>query len=183
MLDLEALANHRGSVLGLEPGVCQPSQKYWESLLRDKLSSFDPSRPVWVESESRGIGRCFIPEEMFKAMCCNSKKYVISLPLDERIQHIISEYRFWTVQKEDTIACITNLEKFHDRKKIEHWCELVRKEQWEDFVKDLLTEHYDKAYSHSQKKMFSMSGDNSVEKLMIPDLTRDTLSDLVKRIV
>ena len=53
VLDLEALANHRSSVLGLIPGVAQPSQKAFDSLIWAALRSFDPARPVYIESESK----------------------------------------------------------------------------------------------------------------------------------
>src|SRR3989442_15095945 len=56
VLDLEDLAQHRGSLIGDLPGVAQPSQKWFESLVVEKLSRFDPSRPIWVESESKKIG-------------------------------------------------------------------------------------------------------------------------------
>jgi tRNA 2-selenouridine synthase len=64
VLDLEALGNHRGSLLGEEwdnrPSP-QPSQKYFESLLLQKLQSFNPSETVWVESESNKIGQVYLP--------------------------------------------------------------------------------------------------------------------------
>ena len=46
VLDLEALASHRASVLGLIPGHPQPSQKRFEMLVWETLRAFDPARPV-----------------------------------------------------------------------------------------------------------------------------------------
>ena len=67
MLDLEALANHRGSVLGLVPGSPQPGQKQFESRVWDALRRFDPARPVIVESESKKIGDLRVPENADRA--------------------------------------------------------------------------------------------------------------------
>ena len=61
ILDLEALAIHRGSVLGNEPNIEQPSQKGFETALWNALRALDPSRPVLVESESKKeIGRAHV---------------------------------------------------------------------------------------------------------------------------
>jgi tRNA 2-selenouridine synthase len=61
VLDLEELACHKGSVLGVLPDSPQPSQKMFESQLLTTLQGFDPSGPVYVEAESRKIGRCKCP--------------------------------------------------------------------------------------------------------------------------
>src|SRR5574343_1725778 len=66
VLDLETLACHKGSVLGVLPDQPQPSQKTFETLLWQALSAFDPSRPVYVEAESRKIGRMHVPEALME---------------------------------------------------------------------------------------------------------------------
>ena len=68
VLDLEALANHRGSVLGLVPGARQPTQKHFDTLLWDALRRLDPARPVFVESESKKIGDLRVPEALIQRM-------------------------------------------------------------------------------------------------------------------
>ena len=68
VLDLEALANHRSSVLGHIPGVEQPSQKRFDSLIWDSLQHFDPARPVFVESESKKVGNLRVPDALMDAM-------------------------------------------------------------------------------------------------------------------
>ncbi|MDO8420439.1 MAG: tRNA 2-selenouridine(34) synthase MnmH, partial [Rubrivivax sp.] len=64
VLDLEALACHRGSVLGPLPGQPQPSQKAFETQVWQALRGLDPQRTVYVEGESRTIGRLRIPEAL-----------------------------------------------------------------------------------------------------------------------
>ena len=66
VLDLESLANHRGSLLGREPGSCQPSQKWFESSLYHELCQLDLEKPIYVESESSKIGEIHLPTALFK---------------------------------------------------------------------------------------------------------------------
>src|SRR5690606_38328030 len=68
VLDLEAIACHRGSVLGLMPESSQPSQKAFETGLWDAMRRFDHRLPVFVESESRRVGRCHVPDALIAAM-------------------------------------------------------------------------------------------------------------------
>src|SRR5207237_4555966 len=68
VLDLEALAAHRGSVLGGLPGEPQPSQKWFESQLLAALQKFDRARPVFVEGESKKIGQLQVPEALIARM-------------------------------------------------------------------------------------------------------------------
>jgi tRNA 2-selenouridine synthase len=68
VLDLEALANHRSSVLGALPGIPQPSQKRFDTLIWDALRALDPTRPVFVESESKKVGNVSIPTALVERM-------------------------------------------------------------------------------------------------------------------
>src|SRR4029077_20861170 len=68
VLDLEALARHRGSLLGDLPEQPQPTQKAFDSALISALERFDPARPVYVESESKRIGTVQIPDALLTAM-------------------------------------------------------------------------------------------------------------------
>ena len=58
VIDLEGLAAHRGSLLGSEPGVVQPSQRKFESRIFDVMRQLDPSRGVVIEAESNSVGKC-----------------------------------------------------------------------------------------------------------------------------
>jgi tRNA 2-selenouridine synthase len=84
VLDLEALASHRSSVLGMIPGQPQPSQKRFDTLVWDALRRFDPARPVYVESESRKVGNLAVPDALIERMrastCLN-----LELSDDERV--------------------------------------------------------------------------------------------------
>ena len=83
VLDLEGLASHRGSLIGDIPGVAQPTQKWFDSLLVDKLRRFDPTQSVWVESESKKIGAIQLPGELLEAMHAG-RIFAISAPTEAR---------------------------------------------------------------------------------------------------
>jgi tRNA 2-selenouridine synthase len=68
VLDLEALAKHRGSLLGDLPDEEQPTQKTFDSELAVALQRFDPRRIVYVESESKKIGTVHVPDALLAAM-------------------------------------------------------------------------------------------------------------------
>ncbi len=68
VLDLEAYARHRGSVLGAWPGVAQPSQTAFETLLAQALEPLDVQRPIFVEAESSRIGRVAVPQALVKRL-------------------------------------------------------------------------------------------------------------------
>jgi tRNA 2-selenouridine synthase len=91
VMDLEALANHKGSsfgALGMKP---QPTQEQFENALAEVLMGLDPFKPVWVEFESRTIGRLVVPEALFLAM---QQAPMLELQIDniERIQRLLQEY-------------------------------------------------------------------------------------------
>jgi tRNA 2-selenouridine synthase len=91
ILDLEHYANHRGSsygALGLPP---QPSDEQFGNLIAMDCAKLDPSRPVWIEAESRRIGVCRVPDELFGLMLQSS---VISIELSrqERVANLLQDY-------------------------------------------------------------------------------------------
>src|SRR6202008_214166 len=61
VIDLEGLAEHRGSLLGRRPGRPQPAQKMFESRLAAQLDALDPARPVVIEAESSKVGEIAVP--------------------------------------------------------------------------------------------------------------------------
>ena len=68
VLDLEGLANHRSSVLGAIPGVPQPTQKRFDTLIWDTLRKFDSTQAVYVESESKKVGNVSLPTTLVERM-------------------------------------------------------------------------------------------------------------------
>jgi len=91
VLDLEAIANHKGSAFGLAPGDEQPSTEHAENEIFAQLSGFDPDKEVWLENESRNIGKVFLPDGIIEAIG-NAHRVVIVVPEADRIAHIVGQY-------------------------------------------------------------------------------------------
>ncbi len=91
ILDLEAHANHRGSSYGALGLPAQPSDEQFGNDLAIAWVTFDPQRPIWIEAESRRIGLCRVPDQLFGPM---SQAPVIQIERSraERVQILLKEY-------------------------------------------------------------------------------------------
>jgi tRNA 2-selenouridine synthase len=153
VLDLEDLAAHRGSVLGNLPDRPQPSQKWFESLLLRELSAFDPSRPVFVEGESKKIGQLQVPEALIARMRA-SPCALVDTSLAARVTRLLEEYRHFVANPALLDAQLDCLVGLHGRDKIAAWKALAARGAWREFVTALLLEHYDPAYRRSSERNF-----------------------------
>ncbi len=151
VLDLEALANHRGSILGSEPGSRQPHQKRFESRLVGALQSFDRSRPVFVESESHRVGELYVPGSLWKSMKA-SPVIELTVDLEERVQFLCRHYLHFQQDQDRLIECLDVLRRLQGNSRVEHWISLVRDGDWDGLVRSLLVDHYDSAYKSSRSK-------------------------------
>ncbi len=154
VLDLEALACHRGSVLGGLPLQPQPSQKMFESHIWSTLRGFDASVPVFVESESRKVGDLRVPDELIGAMRASSCIQV-ELDLPERVRLLREEYLHFERNHAALFAQLDCLTALHGRERIASWKQLATNGHWERLVESLLVEHYDPAYLRSISRNFA----------------------------
>ncbi|HYG54531.1 MAG TPA: tRNA 2-selenouridine(34) synthase MnmH [Burkholderiales bacterium] len=154
VLDLEGLAAHRGSVLGHLPDTPQPTQKWFESQLLAVLRALDPSRPVYVEGESRKIGEVQIPEALIERMRA-SECIVVETDLETRVTLLLDEYRHFLADRAALEAQLDCLAALHGREKIAEWKSLAARGEWREFVRRLLVQHYDPAYRRSSFRNFS----------------------------
>ncbi len=90
-LDIEGIANHKGSAFGHLGQKPQPSNEQFENNLADAWRKFDFKRTIWVEDESRMLGRCGIPDPLFRKMR-NSILLKIIIPKPEREKRLVKEY-------------------------------------------------------------------------------------------
>ena len=148
VLDLEALASHRGSVLGVLPDQPQPSQKSFESALWDQLHRLSPDNPVFVESESRKIGGLQIPDGLITAMR-SSTCIQLELPREVRIRLLIEDYEHFLQQPDILIAQLNCLIELRGKETVDAWRALIEQGDWPNLVGALLDEHYDPAYRKS----------------------------------
>lgn len=153
VLDLEALANHRSSVLGALPGVPQPSQKHFDTRIWDALRRLDPARPVFVESESKKVGNVAVPAALIEAMraapCLN-----LMLPDEQRVALLMEDYDFFVRDREAFCERLDALTQLRGKQVVDGWKTQVRAGEIEPVVRDLLLSHYDPVYLQSMARNF-----------------------------
>jgi len=149
VLDLEALAAHRGSVLGALPGQPQPSQKAFDSRLWQTLRELDPSQAIFVESESRKIGQLRLPESLHQAMRKSPHCFWVDMPDAARVQLLLEDYGHFGQQVESFCGLLDALVALRGRQKIAAWQALARAGDFATVFKELMREHYDPGYEKS----------------------------------
>ncbi|MGL5318380.1 MAG: tRNA 2-selenouridine(34) synthase MnmH [Bacteroidales bacterium] len=98
VLDIEKLANHKGSAFGSLGQEAQPTTEHFINLLHHAFRQFDPERIVWCEGESHAIGKVFIPKELFEKMQTAPFIY-LTLPIDVRLKRLVKEYGEFTTEQ------------------------------------------------------------------------------------
>lgn len=153
VLDLEALACHRSSVLGMIPGQPQPTQKRFDTLVWDELRRLDPARPVFVESESRKVGNLAVPDALIERMRA-SPCMRLELPEDERVALLLEDYDFFV--KDQKLFCerLDALIQLRGKAVVETWQAQVAAGEIEAVVRELLLKHYDPGYASSIARNF-----------------------------
>ncbi len=154
VLDLEALANHRSSVLGVIPGMPQPTQKAYDSLIWATLKSFDATRPVYIESESKKVGNVAIPEGLITAMRA-APCLQLDLSEDERVALLLEDYDFFVKDIEFFCDRLGALTQARGKEVVTDWQSRARSGDVASIVRELLTGHYDPVYLQSMKRNFA----------------------------
>ena len=180
ILDLETLASHKGSVLGNLPGQPQPSQKGFETLVWDRLDQLDPSRPVFVEAESRKVGNLHIPEPVIEAMRA-SPCLDVQASMHARVNFLLRDYPYAQQDNEWLLPRQAKLKERQGTKVIEHWHELAEHGQWPLLVEELLTQHYDPLYRQSQGQNYT--GVRPWPTFEASDLSEAGIADVAARML
>lgn len=147
-IDLEALANHRGSAFGHLLLDEQPSVEHFENMLAMALRACDPARPVWLEDESRLIGSVVLPSPFYQAMQ-RSKTFVIEIPLEERVAHLVKLYG--KAKKRALVDAFTGIRKKLGGKKFTDALDALDERRLDQAAAIAIT-YYDKAYAHALGK-------------------------------
>lgn len=164
VLDLEGLAAHMGSVLGAYPDRPQPPQKLFESRVWHTLRRFDPSQPVFVESESKRIGSLHTPEALLQRMR-NSECLTLEADLSVRIALLKDEYRHFLADFEALARQLDCLTRLLGRERIANWKQLAQSGAWDELVGELLVTHYDPAYTRSLGRNYTAATESEVFRL------------------
>ncbi len=145
VLDLEGLANHKGSLLGATPSSAQPVQKKFETDLWHQMKQFDLTKPIFTEAESNRIGNVHCPPALWQAMK-RSRVIDVQLPISERIKVLREEYPHFQDNAVELKMLLSKLIPLRGHEQIEQWNELIDAENWDDFVHSILETHYDLCY-------------------------------------
>lgn len=168
VLDLEALAAHRGSVLGNLPFEQQPSQKAFESSIWHALHRFDTERVIFVEAESKKIGNLRVPDRLMERMRASPCISLI-LTRDERVGLLTAEYIHFVDDPallSRQLACLIPL---HGKDTIARWQSMAAAGEMHALVEELLACHYDPAYLRSINRNFVHF--SSARLLELPDIS------------
>jgi len=148
VVDLEALAAHRGSLFGAVAGG-QPAQKGFESALAAALAGCDPSRPVLLEAESARLGALTLPPAVWAAMRA-APRIEIAAPLSERVALTARIYADIAADPARLSATLDRLRPFHPRETVERWQSLAADGAVATLAAELMTAHYDPRYARSR---------------------------------
>ncbi len=163
VLDLEGLVNHKGSVFGSIGMGEQPHYESFENALFQTLQSFDPDKVIFVEDESRHIGKLLIPVDLFSQLT-GAPIIIIEKSLDNRINGLKKDYL--SVENAILIEYVTKIQKRLGSQRTKDVIFAIQEGYMEYAIKEVLF-YYDKAYQRTvdqrdQKKLFIKSDDESV---------------------
>jgi len=160
ILHLEELAAHKGSVLGNLPGQPQPAQKGFESQVLATLSALDLTRPVFVEAESRKIGRLQVPDALLDAIR-SAPGLRIEASLAARVEFLLHDYDYAVADPAWLIERLQHLKGLQSGETLERWRAMIDARDFPALVAELLTRHYDPLYQRSQARNYDSFGDAS----------------------
>jgi tRNA 2-selenouridine synthase len=159
VLDLEGLAIHRGSVLGNEPNIEQPSQKGFETNLWGAFRSLDPSKPVFVESESKKVGGLHVPDPLMEKIR-NGKCIELRSSTSTRVSWLLREYHHFLTDTDNFKHKLSLLTSRYGKVQIEKWNEAIDAGKFDGLVEELLVMHYDPSYQSSIERNFPHYDEN-----------------------
>lgn len=148
VIDLEGLANHRGSAfgaLGLEP---QPSQKMFEARLWKLLDRLGDSPYLLTEGESLHIGRILVPKRFHQAMQVQESLW-LNASLETRTRIILEEYPALDQLRDQFTRPLNSLKERLGKAVLEEFNQLLESGQWDTLVRELMVRYYDPLYMHT----------------------------------
>lgn len=149
VLDLEGLANHRGSAFGALGLGAQPSQKQFEAELWDALRRIPPDGYALAEGESRNIGRLTLPKRVHQTLQLEPSLW-IEASLEYRSQVILEDYPARDRLRGEFVAPIRALKSRLGSETMQELLQLLEDGQWQELVQRLMVEYYDPLYRHTK---------------------------------
>ncbi len=158
VIDLEGLANHKGSAFGGIGQGQQPTIEQFENNLFWQWKNLDYSKTIWVEDESHRIGTVNIPMNFYDNMRSEPVLFV-DLPQSERVKHLVTEYA--TFPKSELAISINHISKRLGGENTKKALQSIENGDFE-YVAEIALKYYDKYYlrglnkRENQKNIFKM---------------------------
>ena len=192
VVDLEGLANHRGSAFGWIGLPPQPANQLFENKLFEALSKLDPERRVWVEDEARAIGKIRVPQD-FWAHMRTAPVLFADAPLEFRIKNLLTVYGGYP--SADLAAAIQQIHKRFGAQRTQAALEALQSGDLPEVTRMTL-EYYDQAYSRSasrrtEKNVYRLNSHESHETTaqelisaadQLDDLAFETMSTVLEKL-
>lgn len=151
IIDLEGLAQHRGSLLGAWDGQAQPPQKLFETRLWSALRALDPTRPVLIEAESSKVGDLMIPPGLWRAMQ-GAPRTRVTAPVEARVGYLVRAYRDVADNHARLADVIARLPVHIAGDARKAWLTLLAERDYEALAHELILGHYDPAYARARRR-------------------------------
>ena len=180
VIDLEALASHRGSIIGAIPGRAQPSQKLFDSLLLAEIGRLDLAKPVWIESESKRIGRVQLPTALFQSMH-EGRLFAVETLMPDRIAMWRHEYPHFERDPVGLVAKLSHLKGLLSGTTLEKWVSMAERRDIDGLFESIMRDYYDPAYLRSTKKNY-VHTEHSI-KLRLETLDSTYLANVARHLV
>ncbi len=163
IIDLEGLANHRGSTFGGLGMKAQPSNEQFENMIAEELKGFIKNEKIFVEAESANIGKCKIPHEFFSQMK-TAERVEIKKSESNRLEELIKTYSIF--EEKDLIEAVLRIKKRLGPQRTTIAIESIKNKDWKSVCKSVL-EYYDKCYDYEK------TGANNIKTLDMTDIFDD----------
>jgi tRNA 2-selenouridine synthase len=148
VIDLEGLAHHKGSAFGALGELDQPSTEQFENELCKEILPLDTKKVTWIEDESRNVGKCVIPGELFSRMR-ETEIVFLDISRELRARHLVGDYAQYELG--ELRACVLKIEKRLGGDRTQEALEAIDREDF--YQTAMITLHYyDKAYMYSLEK-------------------------------
>lgn len=148
VIDLEGLAHHKGSAFGALGERDQPTTEQFENDICRVMAALDPGKVTWIEDESRNVGKCVVPAEIYARMR-ESEMVFLDIEREQRARHLVDDYARY--DRSELRACVLKIEKRLGGERTREALEAIEAEDY--FRTAMITLHYyDKAYMYSLEK-------------------------------
>jgi tRNA 2-selenouridine synthase len=180
VIDLEDLASHRGSIIGAIPGRAQPSQKLFDSILLAEISRLDPTERVWIESESKRIGRVQLPTALFDTMH-GGRLFTVETPMPERIAMWRQEYPHFERDPVGLVAQLSHLKSLVSGATLQKWTSMAEHCEISALFESIMLDYYDPAYVRSTKSNYAYT--EQAIKIRLETLDSTYLATVASRLI